>query len=146
MKQYLAAVGLSACLLFSCKDGGNKQGSAVQQEAQKFIDGYTEQYVKLYTNSSEAQWKSNTEIVEGDSTNTLNAQKADEAMAAFTGSKENIEQARKYMDQKDQLTEIQVKQLELILYAAANNPQTVADLVKQRIQAENAQTRWMVKK
>ncbi len=143
MKQYLAAVGLSACLLFSCKDGGNNQGSAVQQEAQKFIDGYTEQYVKLYTNSSEAQWKSNTEIVEGDSTNTLNAQKADEAMAAFTGSKENIEQARKYMDQKDQLTEIQVKQLELILYAAANNPQTVADLVKQRIQAENAQTRQL---
>lgn len=143
MKQYLAAVGLSACLLFSCKDGGNTQGSAVQQEAQKFIDGYTEQYVKLYTNSSEAQWKSNTEIVEGDSTNTLNAQKADEAMAAFTGSKENIEQARKYMDQKDQLTEIQVKQLELILYAAANNPQTVADLVKQRIQAENAQTRQL---
>lgn len=143
MKQYLAAVGLSACLLFSCKDGGNTQGSAVQQEAQKFIDGYTEQYVKLYTNSSEAQWKSNTEIVEGDSTNTLNAQKADEAMAAFTGSKENIEQARKYMDQKEQLTEIQVKQLELILYAAANNPQTVADLVKQRIQAENAQTRQL---
>ncbi len=143
MKQYLAAVGLSACLLFSCKDGGNNQGSAAQQEAQKFIDGYTEQYVKLYTNSSEAQWKSNTEIVEGDSTNTLNAQKADEAMAAFTGSKENIEQARKYMDQKDQLTEIQVKQLELILYAAANNPQTVADLVKQRIQAENAQTRQL---
>ncbi len=143
MKRTLVALCIGASLLFTaCKDSGPKQ-SPEQAEAQKFVDGYTEQYVKFYTNSSEAQWKSNTEIVEGDSTNTLNAQKADEAMAAFTGSKENIDNARKFMDQKDKLTEIQVKQLELILYAAANNPQTIADVVKQRIKAENEQTRQL---
>lgn len=139
MKQYLAAICLSATMLFSC----NGNNDAVQKEAQQFLDTYTAEYVKLYTNSSEAQWKSNTEIVEGDSSNTLNAQKADEAMAAFTGSKENIEQAKKYLAQKDKLTAIQVKQLELILYAAANNPQTIADVVKQRIKAENEQTRQL---
>lgn len=139
--RYLSAICLSAVLLFSCNGGGNNE--ALQQEAQKFIDTYTTQYVKLYTNSSEAQWKSQTEIVAGDSTNTANAAKADEAMAAFTGSKENIEGAKKYLEQKDKLTEIQVKQLELILYAAANNPQTVADIVKHRIKAENEQTRML---
>lgn len=138
--RYLSILCLSAILLFSCNGGNN---DALQQEAQKFIDTYTEQYVKLYTNSSEAQWKSQTEIVEGDSTNTANAAKADEAMAAFTGSKENISNAKKYLEQKDKLTDIQRKQLELILYAAANNPQTVADLVKQRIKAENEQTRQL---
>lgn len=138
--RYLSILCLSAILLFSCNGGNN---NALQQEAQKFIDTYTEQYVKLYTNSSEAQWKSQTEIVEGDSTNTANAAKADEAMAAFTGSKENISNAKKYLEQKDKLTDIQRKQLELILYAAANNPQTVADLVKQRIKAENEQTRQL---
>ncbi|RYE26140.1 MAG: peptidase [Sphingobacteriales bacterium] len=143
MKRTLVALSISASLLFAaCGDSGQKQ-SPEQTAAQQFIDSYTGQYVKLYTSSSEAQWKSNTEIVEGDSTNTLNAQKADEAMAAFTGSKENIDNARKYLDQKDKLTDIQVKQLELILYAAANNPQTIADVVKQRIKAENEQTRQL---
>ncbi len=54
------------------------------QEVQKFIDDYTQQYVKLYTNSSEAQWKANTEIKEGDSTNSIAAQKADEVMRGNT--------------------------------------------------------------
>src|SRR5207253_1474511 len=114
----------------SCQSG--KSGNEDSGAAQKFIDSYTSEYMKLYTSSSEAQWRANTEIREGDSSVTLAAQKADEAMAAFTGSKENIDQARKYLDQKDKLTDIQKKELELILYAAANNPQTVADVVKQR--------------
>lgn len=141
MKFYLYGLSIMTVILFSCN--GNTGSSSIQQDAQKFIDSYTVQYVKLYTNSSEAQWKSQTEIVAGDSTNTVNAAKADEAMASFTGSKENIENAKKFLESKDKLTEIQIKQLELILYAAANNPQTVAELVKQRIKAENDQTRML---
>ena len=118
----------------SCNDASQ------QDDPQKFIDSYTQQYLKLYATSSEAQWKANTEIKEGDSTNTLAAQRADEAMAAFTGSKENIEHAKKFLEDKDNISDVQKKQLELILYAAANNPQTIADVVKQRIKAENEQT------
>ena len=118
----------------SCNDASQ------QDDPQKFIDSYTQQYLKLYATSSEAQWKANTEIKEGDSTNTLAAQRADEAMAAFTGSKENIEQAKKFLEDKGNISDVQKKQLELILYAAANNPQTIADVVKQRIKAENEQT------
>jgi peptidyl-dipeptidase A len=140
MKRSLSMLGLAALLFFSCK---NNSSNTAQIEAQQFIDEYTSEYVKLYTNSSSAQWKSNTEIVDGDSTNTVNAQKADEAMAAFTGSKDNISNAKKYLGQKEMLTEVQVKQLELVLYAAANNPQTIADVVKQRIKAENEQTRQL---
>src|SRR5690606_21761397 len=105
MKKLLVAFGFSALLLSSCGNGTGE--NALQKEAQDFIDGYTEKYVQLYTNSSEAQWRSNIEIKEGDSTNMLAAQKADEEMAAFTGSKENIDNARKYLDQADQLTDIQ---------------------------------------
>ena len=118
----------------SCNDASQ------QDDPQKFINSYTQQYLKLYATSSEAQWKANTEIKEGDSTNTLAAQRADEAMAAFTGSKENIEQAKKFLEDKGNISVVQKKQLELILYAAANNPQTIADVVKQRIKAENEQT------
>lgn len=126
---FIAVIGLASC----------KQENT-QEEAQKFIDHYTEKYQALYTKVSEAQWKANIEIKEGDSTNTLNAQKADEEMAAFTGSKNNISESKRFLEHKDQLTDLQRKQLELIQYAAANNPSTIADVVKQRIKAENEQT------
>lgn len=135
MKQILPVLCMAVLTMFSCKNEEN-----IQAEAQAFIDNYTEKYVQLYANSSEAQWKFNTIIQEGDSTYKVAAQKADEEMAAFTGSEENINSAKKYLDNKDQLSDIQVKQLETILYAAANNPATVADVVKQRIKAETDQT------
>ncbi|MCB0699216.1 MAG: M2 family metallopeptidase [Chitinophagales bacterium] len=136
MKKIIIALCASAMLIASC--GNNNE--AIQKEAQAFIDSYTEEYLKLYADASEAAWKLNIEIIPGDSTNKMAAQEADEAMAAFTGSEENINNARKYLEQKTALTELQVKQLDAILYAAANNPATVEELVKERIAAENAQT------
>jgi peptidyl-dipeptidase A len=140
MKQVFGILCLSASLLFSCKGGNEQQNNAAQEEAQKFIDSYTGRYVELYKNSSEAQWNNNTIMKEGDSSYRVAAEKADEAMAAFTGSKENIETAKRLLQNKGSLTGLQQKQLEVILYAAANNPQTIADVVKQRIKAENEQT------
>ncbi|MXV14908.1 M2 family metallopeptidase [Hufsiella ginkgonis] len=123
-------------LLFSsCASNERKQA-----EAQSFIDAYTTEYLELYTASSEAQWASNTKIVEGDTTNAHLVQVTGEAFANFTGSKENIERARKLLETKSDLTGLQVKQLNKILYTAANNPATVSDVVKARIKAENAQT------
>ena len=109
-------------------------------EAQAFLDTYTAEYVKLLTTSSEAQWAANTRIVEGDSTNAKLVESAGEAYAAFTGSKENIEKAQGFLKDTSDLNDLQQKQLEKILYIAANNPQTVAGIVKERIKAENAQT------
>lgn len=134
MKYILSTIAAAAVMLASCNGGG---GNA--DDAQKFIDQYTGDYVKLYTADQEAQWKSNTEIIPGDSTNSMAAQKADENLAVFTGSKENIENARKYLADSAKLTPIQKKELQYILYSAANNPQTIPDLVKERIKAENGQ-------
>ena len=109
-------------------------------EAQAFLDTYTAEYVKLLTASSGAQWAANTRIVEGDSTNAKLVESTGEAYAAFTGSKENIEKAQGFLKDTSDLNNLQQKQLEKILYIAANNPQTVAGIVKDRIKAENAQT------
>ena len=144
MKYSLMALAVASALLFSCGNSETpKNNGSGLAEAQQFLDVYTGKYVQLYTRSSEAQWKANIEIKEGDSTNTVAARKADEAMAEFTGSKENIESARKFIATKDKLTDLQLKQLERILYLAGNNPQTIADLVKQRIKAENDQTKQL---
>jgi peptidyl-dipeptidase A len=109
-------------------------------QAQKFLDGYNAEYVRLYTASSEAEWRSNTHIVAGDTSNAGATTRANQRMAAFTGSAENIRQLRELLTHKSALMPLQVKQLETALYNAANNPQTVADVVKKRISAEAAQT------
>jgi peptidyl-dipeptidase A len=133
MKRTLVAVLLVAAsvMLASC---GKKESP--EQAAQAFVDSYTAQFQKLYYEASLAEWASNTHIVENDTTNAYRSRMAKEAMAAFTGSTENIEKARGFLAQKDALPDILVRQLNAILYEAANNPQTVPDLVKKRIKVE----------
>ncbi len=125
-----------AAIFFSC----NPQSKQHQQEVQQFLDQYNQEYRKLYTAASEGQWLLNTRIIEGDTMNAANARRADEAMAAFTGSQENIESARNYLALEKDLTPIQVKQLKKILYLAAGNPESAGDLVKKLIAAGTAQT------
>lgn len=141
-RSLLYTAAIYALLATGCGNKGSQTStdSKEQKEAQAFIDSYTDKYVAFYTRSSEAHWIANIEIKPGDTTNSAAEQKADEAMAAFTGSTDNITQAKKFLALKDKLSPIQVKQLEHILYFAANNPQTVADVVKQRIKAESEQT------
>lgn len=147
MKKLIFTGLTAAVLLSSCSSqSSNKEGTEsvemtqVQQEAQAFLDQYSNTYQDLYTKSAEAEWASNTKIVEGDSTNAVATRKANEAFAAFTGSAENIEKAKAILDKKDELTPLQVKQFEAILYAGANNPQIIPDVVKARIKAETEQT------
>jgi len=123
-------------LALACADSTRK----LQTEAQAYLDGYTATYKDLAYTSAKAEWNSNTRIVEGDSTNAVATKQAREALAVFTGSATNIETARRFLADKAKLGPLQVKQLEAVLYEAANNPQTVPDLVKQRIAAETAQS------
>lgn len=143
MKQKKASIlcislmfGMLAC---DSKKETNDQ-SRLQQKADSFLLAYNKRYRELYTQSSAAQWASNTRIVEGDSSNAVNTRKAEEAYAAFTGSSENIAAAKEILLEEKNLTPIQVKQFRSILYKAANNPQTIQEVVKKRIKAETAQT------
>ncbi|MHC2991370.1 hypothetical protein OB13_07170, partial [Pontibacter sp. HJ8] len=77
--------GLTAAFLFSCSSpnsvSDNSSATAEtttstavatpdpQQEAQAFLETYTKRFQELYTKSAEAEWRSNTHIVEGDTTN-----------------------------------------------------------------------------
>ena len=119
---------------------GCGRGADPRLEAQTFLDAYGSEYQKLFYASSLSEWRSNTHIVEGDTTNAYATRTANEALAAFTGSAVNIARARDLLEQRDRLAPLQVRQLERVLYLAADNPETVADLVKQRIEAEAEQT------
>ncbi|MCB2205980.1 M2 family metallopeptidase [bacterium] len=127
---------LAALLLLSACGKDETQ----MQEADQFLKDYNARYVELYYASSKAEWKSNTFIQEGDTATAAATKAANEALAAFTGSEENITRARALLEHRDALTDLQVRELEAVLYNAANNPQTVPDLVKERIDAETRQT------
>ncbi len=128
-----AVVLLTAtALLASCAKNPEK-------EAQAYVDTYTREVQKLSLEVSEAEWASNTHIVEGDTTNAHRSKAAKEAYAVFTGNAENIATARKFLEKRDKLSPLLVRQLELILYEAGSNPQTVADIVKRRIRVETEQ-------
>ncbi len=124
-------------LLFSL--GCRSAEKETQVAAQQFLDQYTEKYKELAYQSAQAEWKSNTHIVEGDDSNAQVTRAAKEALAVFTGSRENIAQAQNFLIQRDQLLPLQRKQLRNILFLAANNPQTVPELVKERIRRETEQ-------
>ncbi|HZV68265.1 MAG TPA: M2 family metallopeptidase [Saprospiraceae bacterium] len=133
---------ITVITFFACKpeNKANSEPTQEQKDAQAYLDAYTTDYVNLYRNSAEASWLINTEIKEGDTTNAYKSRIADEALTAFTGSVDNIEKTKKFLGMKDKLTPLQVKQLEVILFLAGENPQTVADLVKEKIKANIAQT------
>jgi peptidyl-dipeptidase A len=111
----------------------------LQREVDGYLTEYAETYRQLVTESQHAEWASNTRIVEGDSTNAARTKQANEALAAFVGGVDNIERIRGYLTQASRLRPIQRRQLEVMLYNAANSPQTVPDLVRQRIAAETEQ-------
>lgn len=135
--------------LISCSDKytadskDDMSSSSVVAEAQAYIDSYTKTFMVLNYNASEAQWQSNIMIIEGDTLTSHRTNMAVEKLASFTGSIENIESARNFLNRKDELDPLQIKQLEGILYSAANSPQTVPELVKQRIAAQTAQIETM---
>ncbi|MCX6292272.1 MAG: M2 family metallopeptidase [Bacteroidetes bacterium] len=132
----LSAIVLVLVMFVSCSSDQQKHRS----EVQSYLDAYNKTYKDLYTASSEGQWKVNTHIVEGDTLNAYHSRVADEAMAMFTGSKSNIDKANEFLKWEKELEPLQVKELKKILFLAAGNPESVEDVVKERIKAETAQT------
>ncbi|MEP3386668.1 MAG: M2 family metallopeptidase, partial [Reichenbachiella sp.] len=129
---------LAFFLLVATVGCSNKTENSVS-EVDRFLTSYTDQFLKLYAEYSEAEWEANTKIVDGDTLAAYHVSQAGGAYATFTGSAENIEKATKFLQNKESLTDLQVKQLEAILYAAASNPGTVSDLVEEKIKADAAQ-------
>lgn len=130
---YLAVLGLLACQSGGARSAGNAELDAYLLE-------YGKQYQRLGYESQLAEWESNTRIVEGDSSNAIRTRRANEAFARFVGSNDNIARIRGYLKDRDRLSPLQVRQLEVMLYLAAERPEPAAEFVAQRIAAEAAQT------
>ena len=126
--------------LFSFTPVAPPNATVLQDDVVAFLKSYNETYQKLLIASNLAEWDLNTHIVEGDGTNAEKAQSANAAFATFTGSNENITKAKAFLQNKQVLTPIQVKQLEFILYTAGANPEAAGTLVQKKIVLETEQT------
>jgi peptidyl-dipeptidase A len=127
------------CLLAACSDPNNN-GNKIKEEVQQYLNGYNDTMQQLFTASSETQWLLNTHIVEGDTMAAYNANQASEAYSRFSGSAFNINKATEYLKHKDELGDLEVRQLKAILYSAASGPMVIEDVVKALIKAGNEQT------
>jgi len=135
MNKLIIIIGLLLIIGIGCADKAN-----VQKEVQTFLDNYNQEYQKLAFIWNEGEWALNTKIVEGDTITSKNAQGAQAKYAKFTGSKVNIEKATVYLKSKNELTELQIRQLNRILYLTASNPETAGKIVKEKIEADIKQT------
>ena len=108
--------------------------------AQAWLDNQQRKLAPLVLEPNEAEWAANTRIVEGDDTNAQRVVEAWEAVSAITGSVETIETTRGFLEHRDELDPLVVKQLEAHLRGAAYAPQTRPDLVSRKIAAEAAHT------
>lgn len=116
-----------------------RSNDSAQLQAQKFIDAYTKEYLRLRYAASLAEWESNTRIIPGDESNAKRTNAASLALSDFTGSSANVNQAKRLLEARAQLTPLQAQQLEKILYNAGDNPESAKAIVKQRIAAETKQ-------
>jgi peptidyl-dipeptidase A len=127
--------------LFACKtQEGSQKLTEEQQVVQNFLDSFHQGFLVVNYDYAEAQWQSNTKIIEGDSTNAVNERNAADKYAKFVGSSALIGRVRQFLDEKNDLTDLQAKQLEKILYNAANYAETAKQAVEDRVKAETEQT------
>ena len=113
--------------------------SAIGSEVESYLESYDSTFKRLYYASQLAQWASNTHILAGDSTNAVRARETGLALSRFVGSIENINRIKGYLDHRAVLDPIQLRRLEIMQFNAADAPQTMPDVVRERLVAENAQ-------
>lgn len=124
----------SSIFYFGAKN--QKDDADLIKQVNTFLADYNNKFRDLNIAANEAQWKMLTHIVEGDTVAAYEAQKATEELANFQGSADVIKKTKGFLVNKSKLTPLQVEQLEHILYFAGGSPQTVADIVSQKIKAE----------
>lgn len=140
-RSVLLAIGV-AIFLYSCNQSAETKTE--EPGVDEFLSNYNHQFQQLLKVASEAEWRLNTYIVDGDTTSRVAYEESNQAFYDFTGSEENINTARKYLE-SDELTNLQQSQLEAVLFNAGANPSTAGEIISQKIKAEGIQTENLYK-
>jgi peptidyl-dipeptidase A len=122
--------------------GAGGGDTTFRDEVRKYLTRYETTYQRLYTRWQEARWAAYTHIVPGDVMTRTNLLASEQLLRAFTGSIENIELTRAYLERRKELVLVEQRELDHIAWIAAGASQIVPDLVETRIagDAEAADT------
>src|SRR5918993_1629910 len=137
---YLAITGLTALCLLSCSKPEEKKTDMGHPQAADYLEAYNLEYKKLSTDANEAAWLLNTKIEEGDTVTQQLYEAAAQNLTDFTGSLANIDSAKKYLAITD-LSPIQKRQMEYVLFLAGGAPATAATTVTELIKVGAEQTK-----
>ncbi|HIA35827.1 MAG TPA: peptidase [Flavobacteriales bacterium] len=141
MKNNIFIVLLSTLIACGVNTENKETDKALDKEAlSKFLTEYNAEYQRLLTIASEAEWKLNTYIVEGDTVSGNAASAANQQMVDFTGSEENIEHAMGFLEYDSLLNNLERRQLNNILYKAGGAPAIAGEVVSKKIEADTKQT------
>jgi peptidyl-dipeptidase A len=103
MNRYMKLFSFASFIALSmaaCTNTTTNGDAALQKNAQAFLDSFSTEYLKVYTKYSEAQWASNTKIVEGDSTNAVAEQKAGKEYSDFAGNNSIVDKVQSFLKDK----------------------------------------------
>src|SRR6187455_433169 len=137
----IAFAGLTALCLWSCTKPEEKKTEVLHPQAATYLQDYNLEYQKLSTEANEAAWLLNTKIEEGDTVTQKLYEEAAQKLTDFTGSLANIDSAKKYLAIADQLSPIQKRQMDYVLYLAGGAPATASETVKELIKVNAEQTK-----
>jgi peptidyl-dipeptidase A len=101
--------------------------------AQSFLDGYDSLLSRLYTIDGNASWDAATDVSDR---NEGRATAASQATAAFVGDPKIIAAARDWKARTAELSPLQARQIDAILYSAGDAPGDQTELVNTRLAAE----------
>lgn len=114
-----------------------QEQASLRAEVKDFLDMYNRIGQKLSAVANDAEWKASTDVTDEHTGQRVGA---NQARAVFEGSPYIIEKAKNYLKQKGQLDDMSVRQLETILYDAADYPGTIPEVVTARVEAEARQS------
>jgi len=138
--EVLVSVSL-AVLLTSCSRPDNSIRDA-SASADEFLARYNAEFVKQSTMAQEASWLASTDVTKEHDDARV---KANKEFAKFAGDKEVITTARELLSSLRSFRpvtaarELQERQLEKVLLAAAESPGTIPEIVSARVEAESRQ-------
>src|SRR5688572_3682738 len=137
----LSMVAILAVCLVSCTKKEETKSDPSHPMAAAYLDEYSREYKRLTTEANEAAWLLNTKIEEGDTITQQRYEEAAQQLTDFTGSLANIDSSKKYLAIADQLSPLQKRQMDYILFLAGGAPATAAETVKELIKVNAEQTK-----
>ena len=125
------------CILVQCSTSKPQQNVALQKEVDTYLTNYNKEYQKVLYASSLAAWDANINITDENDAKSVVAEKA---YAEFVGKAEAITKTKSFLAQKNELIDLQVRQLEEIISNASSYPGTIPDVVNALIEAGQKQS------